>query len=193
MNIKKIVTQSMLFPLMALAASACHAEVQQCDYPESLVSTKDRYMAEGVLDSHWVSSIDPVSHEYKKTLYIIYKDGNLAVVEHKYCTMYNVEISLLSRDNASQQTRLKNMTATIDRLFSSTVKIDGTFTKPLKDIIATAIVERFDVDKYLSLGLPSDQVDIDDGVEYSITYSPYENIGTNFSHIVNFYFAVGGE
>lgn len=182
-----------LFVFLSIFSFCCNADDVFCKYPKDYVSTKSSIVLDGVISSNWIVGVNADSGEYVKTLYLVFNNGDVAAVEHKYCEMHNVEINYIRHNNKDVPNISNEIGNKIDALFSSYTNFNGVFRRPLKEILKSALDTKFHTGKQFSIELPNGDVDVNDTVEYSIGYMPYDGIGSSFAYIANFYWGVGGE
>lgn len=173
--------------ILILFSIGCTAE-ESCQFKNSFVK-EDIPKNEKVSMSYWQTGKDRDSEETVKRLYLVYKNGDMAVIEHKYCEMYNFELSYFSdRYSNVESTKKIGELISSHMIFSA---IQPSFNKNLGLIIMRKLEEKgFKTDKDLSVILPDDDVTFDEHVEYGMSYHPkMEGI---ISSGLNFYMSIGG-
>lgn len=142
----------------------------------------------------WESGYDKRSDEHLKTLRILFKNGDHAVIQHKYCSMYNFEVVYL-RNSQSSYLDEKSIAKIVAGLFEQYSVLKVKFTRPLADIISSSLKSGgFDVDKDMSIGLPESEAEYENSrVEYSIDYKTLDEFSSVYSGVIKFYVGVGGE
>lgn len=162
-----------------------------CKFNKNFIQEKPA-QDKSIAHQHWRYSKDPDSDEHVKTLYIIYSNGDQAVIEHKYCLMYNFELAYFAgKSSATIDQKL------VGRIVEKHVKhysamLNNTSAKIENDVIATLNKHGFSGSKPLNKGIDS-VLSKTENTELAISYMPYENIGSIYTAIVGFYLGVGGQ
>ena len=124
------------------------------------------------------------SSEYMQTLRILYKNGDHAVIQHKYCTVYRIEINYF-RNRQADDLDAKAISILIAGLYAQYYAAPEKviFTKPLAEIIATTFKQQgFDREKDFTYGLPNDAANYPHpqlSVDYLISYKPLDEYRTS--------------
>ncbi|MBL4608033.1 MAG: hypothetical protein JKY01_09430 [Pseudomonadales bacterium] len=194
MNIKTMVLFSTLcFSSLNAALSVANENnpAPSCRYQKDYVDHQKTPESSDILTAKWISDVAPDSNEFRKTLFILYKNGDTATIEHKYCSIYNFEISYMAKDE--QEKTLEHFSAVIQQLTQSAY-FDLEFNPSVKLIIQQTLSKTFNKSKPQSIGLPYSKAEssTNESVEYSVSYTPLGDIGSSYSYIVNFYVGVGG-
>jgi len=165
---------------------ACNAENINCKYPSSFVDEQTA-KNENIKSIKWEKHLDDDSGEHVKKLSIIFNNKDTAIIEHKYCDMYNFEYTFTTKQQALNK---KDIAEQVVYAFKYS-KIQPKFKTKLNTIILNALDSQgFDAKNSLSIGLPSDQILYNDNVEYGIEYSPANSNGT--APTLVFYLSIGG-
>jgi len=177
-----------MISLLFVFPVACNAEVVNCQYNEFFVE-ETTPIDKNIQRFEWKRYHDPDSDEYVATLKIIYENANIAVIEHKYCDMYNFEYTY-SIDKDSKALSKTNIVQYITEGFKQS-KLKPEFKMKLDKIILQALNQhKYDAKNYFSTGLPVDQVIYNDNVEYGIEYIPGKNKSVVSTLI--FHMSIGG-
>jgi hypothetical protein len=173
---------------------ACFAESDKCAYPENSVREVPPGKSDAVVSYVWNTGKDKRSDETLKTLRILFKNGDHAVIQHKYCNMYNIEVVYLRNSQASYLDE-KSIAKIVAGLFEQHSVLKVKFSKPLVKIVSSALKNGgFDVDKDMSIGLPESEAEYENSrVEYSIDYKTLDEFSSVYSGVIKFYVGVGGE
>ena len=175
----------------ALSVANENNPAPSCRYQKDYVDHQKTPESSDILTAKWISDVAPDSNEFRKTLFILYKNGDIATIEHKYCSMYNFKISYLEKDK--QEKTLEHFSAVIDQLTQS-AHFDVAFNPSVKLIIQQALSKTFNKHKSQSVGLPDSKAKSskNENVEYMVSYTPLIYTGLGYSYIVDFWVAVGG-
>lgn len=169
---------------------ACHAEKsteQDCQFNSSninLITPK----ADNIIHSYWQKDTD--GYESVDRLYVSYKDGSIATIEHKYCSMYNFEIAYYT-SNKSSVSNIENLTRTLETIFSFTGIKDDTINPALADIKEKLQTKKFTPAQTITIGADESNSD-NQRVEYSISYMPIEDSSLHKAALF-IYMGIGGE
>jgi hypothetical protein len=165
-----------------------------CVFPGSFVKQTLPVHLSEISAYNWEVGKDKRSDEFLKTLRILYKNGDHAVIQHKYCSMYNIEVVYL-RNSQSSYLDEKSIAKTVAGLFEQYSVLKVKFSRPLADIVSSSLKSGgFDVDKDISIGLPENQAEYQNNrVEYSIDYKTLDEFSSVYSSVIKFYVGVGGE
>ncbi len=156
-------------PLLAKSAE------NHCEYKKGFVAHK-QITDKNVSNYHWDERISSESNEQITTLYLTYKNGDTAIIEHKYCIMYNFEVSYLVADPDFSDSQ-KNIGKLMAQIFKQYAVKKIIFTPPLENILKNKTYD-FDFSGY-------------NNVELFIEQQPLTK-GSTFSHMITFYIGIGG-
>ena len=180
-------------PLLAVADEA------ECTFPVGMVKQLPPPNAAAVAAYQWSTGHDKEFRlEHIPTLRILYKNGDHAVIQYRYCTWLNFEIDYF-RNRQADDLDAKAIAILIASLHSQyhVAPEKVTFTKPLAEIIATTFREqKFDKEKVFDYGLPYDAANYPHpelSVDYSIAYTPLNESSTSgiYSSVTRFNMGVG--
>lgn len=188
MNKILFVSILMILPL------GCFAESPKCALSEDTVKPISSQKDDTVAVSFWESGRDKRSDEQLKTLHIVYKNGDHAVIQHKYCSMYNFEVTYFrnrQNDDFDEIAIGKITTALYEQYSAKRPK----FTQALKEMISSSLKEGgFDKKKDVRAGLPEESASYEDArVEYSIRYKSLNRSSSIYSSVTTLYIGIGGE
>jgi hypothetical protein len=149
--------------------------------------------AANVATHYWESGIDKRSDEHLKTLHIIYKNGDHAVIQHKFCSMYNFEVVYL-RNSQADYLDAASIAKIVNDLYTQYAAKKAKFSRPLVDIISTSLKKAgFDIDKDSAVGLPENDASYPNArVEYSLDYKSLDEFSSIYSSVTKFYMGIGG-
>jgi hypothetical protein len=169
---------------------ACHAEKNsqhECQFgPSNIELTTPK--ADNIINSSWVKDSD--GYESIDRLYVNYKDGSVAIIEHKYCSMYNFEIAYYARDKSSFADAEK-IAATLGTLLSYSAIKDDTIGSALTDIKEKLKGKKFNSSQAVTADVNESNSD-NQQVEYSVSYLPLEDSSLHKAALF-FYMGIGGE
>lgn len=178
-------------------ATSCNAKdastqpvANNCQYTRANLAIKAPADS-SVVNSYWQKDTDKDSQESIDRLHLVFTDGSSAVIEYKYCSMYNFSVVYYARSVDAIDNE-KKVAAIVDRLVGySPVKVS--FNKPFRQIVESALKSKgYNGQAKLQAYLSPDDVDTSDGIEYKISYSPLEERGVA-EGVVGFYMGIGGE
>lgn len=173
--------------LLLLLSIFCYAENSSlsCDITKETLNLSTP-TADNIANTFWQEGHD--GYEKVNRLHILYKDGSVAVLEHKYCIMYNFEVAYYS-SNALSESR------DIVELFENFLTFSGAQDASGKKA-AAAINKRLDEKGFNSGRAVATTYDGSTSnnqlVEYSISYQPLEDSSLHKSAVF-IYLGIGGE
>lgn len=182
---------SLYLMLSLLPINACSSQSVQtvqskdCSYPHAVINSIAPIDNASVLPG--VKGTDPSSLEHTVTHTIEYKNGDVAVLEQKYCSMYNFEVTYRIKHltDKSFLAALKN----IDQIIPK-VEQDYRLVAPLDMVVDREMNEhQLSIESTFTRGLPQMAARSDNSVEHSIRFQPAtpDNQAT-----LTFYFGLGG-
>ena len=186
-------TKLLLVLLASLASLPCIAAEPKCAYPNQTVKQLAVQNTTDIVHYIWDTGRDKRSNEHLKTLRLLFKNGDYAVIQHKYCSMYNFEVAYF-RNGQLDNLDEASIGKIVGSLYDAYAAKKATFKRPLADIVASSLRERgFGNDKDVRIGLPEGGAEYpNEVVEYSIRYrSLYRNTNT-YSGVATFYIGIGG-
>lgn len=157
-----------------------------CTVGESILTEFPGLEALKVSDA--VIGRDANSLEKTVTHTVVYTNGDTAIVEQKFCYMYNFEVKykLGEVTKSSFEDALKN----IGHLIES-VKQDYKFKAPFASVVDMTMNQNgLDLSKPFKIGLPTRAVKSSDSVEHHLSFEPAKK-NKGGAKIV-FYFGLGG-
>lgn len=185
---KKIKTIAAFF--LAITSVLCCAEEsshQKCSYAKEdmkLVTPKDN----NIVNSYWVNDVD--GYETVDRLFVNYKNGSTAVIEHKYCSMYNFEVAYYSRDS-SEFSNPASLEKTASALFELAAFSDNKTRNALQLLIKKLREKKF---SYLEASSATYESSTEDSkrLESTLSYLPIEDSSLHKSALF-IYMGIGGE
>ncbi len=179
----------LFFCLLLTFPIACSAENISCKYSSSFIE-ETIPTDSNIQRFEWKKQRDPDSDEHVTKLEIIYKNHNTAVIEHKYCDMYNFGYTYSVNKNSDALSKTNIVKYIVEGFEQS--KLKPKFKTSLNKIILHALNQhKYNANNSLSIGLPIDQIIYNDNVEYGIEYILHKN-GPAAATLI-FYMSVGGE
>lgn len=182
------------FTLLVLTVSLnCAAADPQCDNPADTVKQSSPQNSATIARHFWESGRDSRSKGHLKTLYLFFKNGDYAVIQHRYCTTYNFNIAYF-RSGQTDKLKAVDIAKTLSDLYESYAAKKATFKRPLTNLITTSLTESgFDGDKNISMGLPSGGAEYpNEHVDYSVSYTSLYMSTSIYSSVSTFYLGIGG-
>jgi len=172
--------------IMLILPISCNAENLNCKYQSSFVNEKIT-SSSNIKSSKWEKHQDTDSGEYVKKLSIIFNNKNTAIIEHKYCDIYNFEYTFTIKNPTINKATIAKQVVYAFKYS----KIQPDFKTKLNKIVLNALdSQKFSRENSLSIGLPSDQILYDNSIEYGLEYSPKINNASDSSLV--FYLSIGG-
>lgn len=182
----KLIISIFLFALTA----ACHAEKGS---GHTCVLTADNINlatpeSDDIANTFWQK--DKEGYESVARIHIAYKNGSMAVIEHKYCSMYNFEIAYYtsSKNELSDTETLAKTLKTF--LAYSAIQDDGIYSA-ISAMSKRLDEKGFDANHAIAIAHNNSTKD-NKGVEYSVSYTPIEDSSLHKAALF-FYMGVGGE
>lgn len=155
--------------LIFFLSSASEAN-EKCAY----LATNLKFIApdsQDIAKTFWQDSKD--GYETVKRLYITYKDGSTAVIEHKFCSMYNFEVAYYVQDK-SKLAAIETIQKKANALLSYSALKDSSQQEALTAIAKNLNERNFNPDKDISTGYSGYNENYGD-TEYAVSYLPIEN------------------
>ena len=116
-------------------------------------------------------------NETVRRLYITYKDGSVAVLEHKYCSTYNFEVAYYVGDKSKLSTT-KEVQKKAESFFSYASLSDSSQHEAITTMIRTLNERKFDAEKKIATGYRGFDPKHGD-TEYSIDYFPLGDVSVH--------------
>jgi len=163
---------AILFLVVPLSAVAD----EKCDFPADMVKQLPPPNLTTVAAYQWDTGHDKENRKDQlQTLRILYKNGDIAVIRHRHCFFYSLEINYFRNSLADDLDAKALATLMADlyaQYFSAPQKV--TFKKPMVESIASTFKEqKFDKKKSFAAELPEGNAsypDPEQQVSYSIVY-----------------------
>ena len=160
-------------PLLAVA------DETECTFPVGMVKQLPPPNAAAVAAYQWDTGHDKEFRlEHIPTLRILYKNGDIAVIRHRHCIFYKLEINYFRNslaDDLDAKAIATTMAGLYAQYFSAPQKV--TFKKPLVESIASTFKEQnFDRKKHFVAELPEADAS-----------SPYPDLLLSYSIVYKFH------
>ncbi len=174
--------------LSLLLINSCTAQTtqtQDCSYAHTVLASIDQIDGASISSSE--KGIDPSSSENVVTHNIEYRNGDIATIEQKYCSMYNFEVTYQIKQLTKESftAALNN----IDRLIPK-VEQDYRLVAPLEMIIVREMSEhQLSIESEFTRGLPEMAARSNSSFEHFLRFQPATN---DSAAKVTFYFGIGG-
>lgn len=182
-----------IIPTLTLLTAFNVACAQDVDVQDCVYATKVIYhlpSADGSAYLSEVRGIDPRSKEQTVTHTIQFSNGDAAILEQKYCSMYNFQ--LIYKIKKLNKKNFVYCLDNIDKLIRS-VQQDYMLKAPLKDVVDMTMNQRgLSINAAFSYDLPAQAANSSEYVEHTISFSPHGSNGPLGAE-VEFYFGLGGE
>ncbi len=177
--------KNILIIYLACFASLSYAN-NDCDISSKLLKFKTPE-SNDIANIFWQDDKD--GYETIKRLHITYKDGSIAVLEHKFCSMYNFEVAYYVADRELiENTDLIQKKA---KYFFTYAAIQGGDQEEAIETMAVNLHEnKFNPEKEAAIGYSGHHPQYG-SAEYSIDYYP---LGSASIHkaAITFYVGIGG-
>ena len=175
-----------LLPINACSAQPVQtAQAKDCSYPHAVITSIDSIDNASVLPE--VKGSAPSSLEHTVTHTIEYKNGDIAVLEQKYCSMYNFEVTYRIKQLTKQ-----SFTAALSNIGQLIPKVqqDYRLIAPLDMIVDREMNEhQLSIESAFTRGLPQMAARSDNSVEHFIRFQPATSGNPT---TLTFYFGLGG-
>ncbi|MDH5179830.1 MAG: hypothetical protein OEZ39_18430 [Gammaproteobacteria bacterium] len=182
---KNTILLLIFFGFVTLTGQACADNA--CKYGKEFVKERD-IKAKDISHQYWRYNLDPDSGEHFKTLHLFYTNGDQAVIEHKYCSMYNFElVYFLGKSSNPSLDQIGSIVGDHVNKYSS--MLNQSAEKISNRVKSTLSAHKFSSNSAFSRGFDGNLP----GTELSISFMPFDNIGSMYSGIIGFYLGVGGE
>lgn len=177
-----------LILLIALSAS-CSAGT--ADNGKCSITTKSLNLttpkSADIVNSFWQDDED--GDETIKRLAIIYKDGSVAMIEHKYCSMYNFEVAYYVKDKDNINTT-DAISETLNSLFAYAALKDNSQKSAIHAMTQRLKEKNFNPDNSIGTGYDQSN-ESNQNTEYSISYLPIEDSSLHEAALF-VYMGIGG-
>lgn len=194
LKMNKTLKKSLFILISALLISTsifADKDHNNCNYTKDFVkhtNIKDL----NILSQSWKNTIDPDSDEYVTTHKIRYKNGNKAIIEHKFCEMYNYELNYFIADNKFKTTP-KNIGKLVNKIYQQSTAVKIHFKIPLN----IAITDKLTHSGFSQSKLFDFELSVPDSgnqnIEQAISYTVIKKPSSKYKSKINYYLGVGGE
>lgn len=172
---------------LIFACSLCSAK-NKCT-----LSTEDLNLAtpthQDIANTFWQDNKNKDSNESIKRLFITYKDGSFAIIEHKYCLMYNFEAAYYSADKSKLSTTKAIQTKTEQLLAYASIK-DSNQHESISELISKLNMKKFNAEKNITSSAYGFLPDYGDS-EYSLDYVSLGDVSVHQAALF-VYMGIGG-
>lgn len=141
-----------------------------------------------IAQSFWQK--DSKGREHIDRLTLLFKDGSVAVVEHKYCSMYNFEAAYYT-DNQAKFSDTEKLTETLKNLYALSAIQDKSLDIAISTMTNRLKEKGYSEEQAIGTGYDS-STEKNQKVEFSLSYQPLEDSSIHKAAIF-FYMGVGGE
>lgn len=159
--------------LLIITSQLCHAEYKCNFLTKNLTFTTPK--SDDIANTFWQDDKD--GHETIKRLYITYKDGSLAVLEHRYCSVYNFEAAYYFGDK-SKLANTKEFQKRAKLFFSYASVSDSSQQEAIATMIKELNEKEFDKEKNADAGYNGFDPQHGD-TEYNIDYFPLDEVSVH--------------
>ena len=182
----KLLTSLLLLTLTA----ACHAEKSRTPTCSLRIENLNFVTptSDNIESTFWQKDVD--GYESINRLHIAYKDGSVAVVEHKYCLMYNFEIAYYA-STTNELSDGKKLSEILKSFFNYSAVQDTSIQNAVSAIIKRFEEKGFDADSALATA-HDDSTQDNKRAEYSVSYMPIEDSSLHRAALF-IYMGIGGE
>ena len=122
-------------------------------------------------------------------LTLLVKDGSVAVVEHKYCTMYNFELAFYT-NNKTQFENTQALSSTLKNLYNLSAVQDKSIDTAINAMADRLKEKGFDTEQAMGTGYDSSTAN-NQKAEFSLSYQPLEDSSIHKAALF-IYMGVGG-
>lgn len=172
------------FIFIVAVSSACHAK--RCEIlTKSLKFPTPK--SNDIANTFWQDDKD--GHETIKRLQITYKDGSVAVLEHKFCSMYNFEVAYYVTDRKALSTT-ESIQKKAKYFFTYASIQGGAQQEAIETMIQNLSEKKFTTEKEATTGYDGSHPQYG-RAEYSIAYYPLGAISIHEAAF-SFYMGLGG-
>lgn len=170
----------LLFVFSSLFISSCFASEEStatntCNFTRESIALSEPKDA-AIINSYWQRTQDAETEEYVDRLFIAYKNGDAAVIEHKYCSIYNFKASYFSTNGEHTASVDK-----LDQLMINLQKLNALASKlsvvPNDRVIDQLKKSTFDPEKPYRINFDAADKAAENDVSYSFSYDPLGSLG----------------
>ena len=142
-----------------------------------------------IINRYWQHTQDPETEEFVDRLFIAYRNGDSAVIEHKYCLIYNFKASYYSTadEHTDNIEKLDQLLLNLQDLNALAAKLS---VIPNKKIIAELKKVTFNPEKPSRVNFDASDKEAINNVTYSFSYDPLGTLGM-LGSMVSLYVAYG--
>lgn len=167
---------SKLFPLIIIFFTAgCFASEntdEACFYSNNKFEFREP-KHKTILNAKWQHTKDVETDEYVDRLVISYENGDVLIVEHRYCAIYSFKAVYHSFNLVASLSELRERVAVIQGFNLQNETLTISFTEKLKAISDSS----FNNEKNYRLNFDAVDKKGQNGVDYSLSYDPLGSLG----------------
>ena len=171
--------------LLATFSHFCLADYE-CDYSTKNLTFKTPESAD-IENTFWQD--DQEGYETVKRLYLTYKDGSIAVLEHKFCSVYNFEVLYYFSDR-NLFSKTEEIQKKMNYFFSYASLIDTEQQEAIDSLIEHFNKNNFNPDKTMTRGYSGFAPELGDS-SYFLGYYPLGEISVHEAAL-RMYMGIGG-
>jgi hypothetical protein len=175
-----------LLIILSASCSAGTADNSKCSITTKSLKLPPPKSAD-IVNSFWQDDID--GEETIKRLTINYKDGSVAMIEHKYCSMYNFEVAYYVKDKNKVNTT-DAISEILNSVFAYAEFKDNSQKNAINAMIQRLKEKKFTPDSNISTSYDQSN-DSNQNTEYSISYLPIEDSSLHEAAVF-VYMGIGG-
>lgn len=179
--------KNLVFILLLATSGHCFAS-QECIF-ETKKLTFETPKSHDIVNTFWQDDRDKDSDESIKRLFISYKDGSFAILEHKYCLMYNFEAAYYLADK-SKLSSIKAIQAKTEQLLAYASIKDSNQHESIGELISTLNGKKFNAERNITSSAYGFIPAYGDS-EYSINYFPLGDVSVHQAAFF-VYMGIGG-
>lgn len=177
--------KTFVFILLFITSSLCSADNKCALSTEDITLVTPTF--QDVSNTFWQD--DKEERETIKRLYINYKDGSVAVIEHRFCSMYNFKVAYYEKDRSKLSTpdAIHNK---IKALFAYSANQDSPLQEAIETMTKELSTKNFTPNKDIITSY-DDTNEKHQRAEYSLRYFPIEHPSLHKAALI-IYMGIGG-
>lgn len=179
-----------IFGVLAALVYCASSLASDCDYESGFVDGRRIVTGEGVVSASWLEPEYSARGGHQKAMRIVYDNGDVVLIEHQYCYMYEIGITVMWSEAPGQATKISQRLA---GLFNEHSALESNY-EPIAPILSDVLSEMpLDAEAPVSQSVP-DVIDIREltNVEGQITVANYPGYLSGMKYITSLYVGFGG-
>ncbi|MFC4257803.1 hypothetical protein ACFOZ5_02020 [Marinobacter lacisalsi] len=179
-----------IFGVLIALVYCASSLASDCDYESGFVDGRRIVTDEGVVSASWLEPDYSARGGHQQAMRIVYDNGDVVLIEHQYCYMYEVSITVTWSEAPGQAAEISQRLADLFNGHSALESND----EPIAPILFEALSSMpLDAENPVSQSVP-DVINIREStnVEGQITVANYPGYLSGMKYITSLYVGFGG-